>query len=125
MAEGHCNCASISVSIPELPERSAVCYCSNCRRAGSSVGSFLYIIDKADVNITDPKGNLKSYDDADTKSGHHIIRQFCGNCGCPIASLISEDAPQIFLKAGLFDKISPPSHKSFEHEEPSWLKIAK
>jgi len=26
MAEGHCNCASISVSIPELPETSIVCY---------------------------------------------------------------------------------------------------
>jgi hypothetical protein len=54
---------------------------SNCRRAGSSIGSLVYVSQKSDVQITDPRGNLKSYDDGDTTSGNHIIRQFCGNCG--------------------------------------------
>jgi hypothetical protein len=43
----------------------------------------------------------------------------------PVASLISEDAPKIFLKAGLFEKIPPPAHKSFQQEEPAWLKISQ
>jgi hypothetical protein len=41
----------------------------------------------------------------------------------PIASLISEDAPQLYLKAGLFDTLPPPAHKSFQEEEPKWLKV--
>jgi hypothetical protein len=54
---------------------------SNCRRAGSSVGSIVYILDKTEVEIEDGCGSLRSYKDSDTKSGGAITRQFCGNCG--------------------------------------------
>ena len=54
---------------------------SNCRRAGSSVGSIVYVFEKADVTIDDPNSSLKSYKDSDTKSGNTITRQFCANCG--------------------------------------------
>jgi hypothetical protein len=123
MAEGHCNCGSIKVSIPALPEKSAICYCSNCRRAGSSIGSIVYILDKPDVTIIDPSDKLKSYHDDDTKSGNPITRQFCSNCGCPIASLLGDDSPKIVLKGGLFENIPVPGYKSFEQDEPSWMKI--
>jgi hypothetical protein len=99
MAEGRCNCASIKVSIPEMPKESIICYwydyvyrfsrggllcllCSaNCRRAGSAPGSIIYMFDKSEVTIDDSKGTLKSYRDGDTKSGNTITRQFCSNCG--------------------------------------------
>ncbi|CAN9230101.1 unnamed protein product [Alternaria alternata] len=123
MTEGRCNCGSIKVSIPALPEQSAICYCANCRRAGSCAGSIIYMFDKSEVTVNDPSNNLKNYKDSDTKSGNSITRQFCGNCGCPIASLVGDDSPKMFLKGGLFDKIPAPGFKSFEQEEPSWLKI--
>ncbi|EMD87740.1 hypothetical protein COCC4DRAFT_62517 [Bipolaris maydis ATCC 48331] len=123
MAEGRCNCGGIKVSIPALPEKTMICYCSNCRRAGSTIGSLIYLLDKSEVNIKDPNGNLKSYKDSDTKSGKPITRQFCGNCGCPIATLISDDSPIVVLKSGLFEHIPAPADKSFAEEEPSWIKI--
>ncbi|OSS44785.1 hypothetical protein B5807_10673 [Epicoccum nigrum] len=98
MAEGRCNCASIKVSIPEMPKESIICYCANCRRAGSAPGSIIHMLDKSEVTIDDSKGTLKSYRDGDTKSGNTIIRQFCSNCGSPIGSMLSEDSPKIFLK---------------------------
>jgi hypothetical protein len=58
----------------------------NCRRAGSSVGSIVYLLDNSEVKIDDPNGALKSYEDADTKSGNSIVRQFCGNCGRCVVS---------------------------------------
>jgi hypothetical protein len=59
----------------------------NCRRAGSSVGSIIYLLDNSEVKIDDPNGALKSYKDGDTKSGNSIVRQFCGNCGrCVISN---------------------------------------
>ncbi|EMD65216.1 hypothetical protein COCSADRAFT_181146 [Bipolaris sorokiniana ND90Pr] len=120
MTEGRCNCGGIKVSIPALPEKSIICYCSNCRRAGSSMGSIIYSPDKSEVTINDPDGNLKSYKDSDTKSGNTITRQFCSNCGCPIVSLVGS---KLFLKGGLFEQIPIPGHKSFAEEEPSWMSI--
>ncbi|KAF1941456.1 hypothetical protein EJ02DRAFT_434760 [Clathrospora elynae] len=126
MVEGRCNCGSIKVSIPALPEQSIICYCANCRRAGSSVGSIIYAFDKKDVTIKDPDTNLKSYKDSDTNSGNSITRQFCGNCGCPIVSLLGDESPKIILKAGLFEKLPPPAdNKSFEQNEPAWMKIVR
>jgi hypothetical protein len=54
---------------------------SNCKRAGSAPFSIVYMLDKSEVEIKDPSGALKSYEDRDTKSGNLLIRQFCGNCG--------------------------------------------
>jgi hypothetical protein len=56
-------------------------YSANCRRAGSSVGSIVYMLDKTEIKLEDPQGTLKSYKDSDTKSGNSITRQFCSNCG--------------------------------------------
>ncbi|KAH8725790.1 Mss4-like protein [Phaeosphaeriaceae sp. PMI808] len=124
MVEGRCNCGGIKVRLAELPAQSIICYCSNCRRAGSNIGSIVYVFEKNKVHIDDPNGNLKVYKDNDTKSGNAIIRQFCSNCGCPVASLYSEDSPKIILKAGLFEHIPPPTVKGFQQEEPAWIKIS-
>jgi hypothetical protein len=39
----------------------------------------------------------------------------------PIASVLSNSS-KLFLKGGLFDHIPAPSFKSFEQDEPEWLK---
>lgn len=54
---------------------------SNCKRAGSSMCSIVFMLDHSEVDIQDPSGALKNYTDANTKSGNAITRQFCGNCG--------------------------------------------
>ncbi|PSN59378.1 hypothetical protein BS50DRAFT_579976 [Corynespora cassiicola Philippines] len=124
-AEGRCNCGAIKVTISELPAQSLICYCSNCRRAGSSAFSANYFVEKANVDVSDPKGALKSYDDNDTKSGNTIIREFCSICGSGIMTLPSRESPKAILKAGLFDEIPPPAMQVFDHEKPAWLKIEK
>ncbi|EOA87244.1 hypothetical protein ACJQWK_10166 [Exserohilum turcicum] len=125
MVEGRCNCGQIKVSIPAIPDQSAICFCSNCRRAGSCAGSILFPVDKPDVTIHDAGGNLKTYKDTDTKSGNTVTRKFCGICGCPVASFLGEEFPKVFVKAGLFEEFPVPGYKSFEHEKPGWLSIAE
>ncbi|CBX96543.1 hypothetical protein IAQ61_005590 [Plenodomus lingam] len=125
MATGRCNCGSINISIPAIPEQSAICYCANCRRAGSCAGSIIFIIDGKDVKIEDKKNSLKDYTDADTVSGNTITRRFCSNCGSPVMSVPGGDNPTVYLKGGLFDRLPPPTFKSFEQEEPDWLSILK
>lgn len=63
---------------------------SNCRRAGSAPGSIVYMFDKSEVTIDDPKDMLKSYKDSDTNSGNTIIRQFCSNCGWWVECIYSK-----------------------------------
>jgi hypothetical protein len=112
---------------------------ANCRRAGGSIGSIIYVIDKTDVQINDTKNTLKSYTDSDTKSGNTIIRQFCSDCGSyvksnmvrnlntdfgrPITSLTTDGGSKMYLKGGLFEQIPKATYKSFEQDEPEWVKI--
>jgi hypothetical protein len=39
------------------------------------------MLNKTEVKVEDPEGNLKNYKDSNTKSGNTITRQFCGQCG--------------------------------------------
>ena len=43
----------------------------------------------------------------------------------PIASLLGDDSPKIILKGGLFEQIPVPGFKSFEQNEPEWMRIHK
>jgi hypothetical protein len=52
---------------------------------------------------------------------HVAIREAQLTRKSPITSLLAGD--KIALKGGLFDKIPIPGYKSFEQEEPSWMKI--
>ncbi|KAJ8116503.1 hypothetical protein OPT61_g2084 [Boeremia exigua] len=124
MPQGRCNCSGIKVSIPEMPKQSAICYCANCRRQGATAGSIVYMLDKSEVTIDDPKSLLKTYKDSDTTSGNTIVRQFCSNCGSPVASILSEDSPKIILKGGIFDHLPKPAFSSFPQNKPEWLEIA-
>ncbi|KAF2851545.1 hypothetical protein T440DRAFT_448817 [Plenodomus tracheiphilus IPT5] len=123
MATGRCNCGSINVSIAAVPEQSAICYCSNCRRAGSCAGSVIFILERKDVKVEDKRSSLKEYTDSDTTSGNTITRQFCSHCGSPVMSVPAGNTPTVYLKGGLFDKLSPPAFKSFEQKEPDWLSV--
>ncbi|KAH3913019.1 hypothetical protein HBH56_110730 [Parastagonospora nodorum] len=123
MVEGRCNCASIKVTLPELPKESVICYCANCRRGGGTFGSIVFPMTKDDAKISDAKGTLKSYTDNDTTTGNTIIRQFCSDCGSPVASLTTDGKGTMYLKGGLFDQIPKATYKSFEQNEPSWVKI--
>jgi hypothetical protein len=149
MIEGRCNCGSIKVTIPALPEQSSICswytppiplstlshhthtylpstlHSANCKRAGSAPFSIVHILSKSLVTISDPANLLKSYEDRDTKSGNLLIRQFCGKCGSPVASVLGPEAEQIVIKAGLFDSTPAPGMAVFQEGRPEWVSVVK
>ncbi|KAF2873556.1 Mss4-like protein [Massariosphaeria phaeospora] len=125
-AEGHCNCKAITVKMPTLPEQTYLCYCSNCRRSGSSAFGANYFMDRADIELLDPKGQLKSYRDSGTKSGNTITRQFCGTCGCPVLTIGAGDSSKVIVKSGLFDHIpEPAAQQFFTEQKASWVEFKK
>ncbi|KAH7113781.1 Mss4-like protein [Dendryphion nanum] len=121
--EGRCNCGRINVTVTAPLEQTVLCYCSNCRRSSAGLCSVNYAIGKSELEIEDKEGVLKSYLDNDTTSGNPIIRQFCGNCGSPIVSLLGEDAPMVFLKGGLFNQTPAPIMEVFKQDKVDWVKI--
>ncbi|KAF2112875.1 Mss4-like protein [Lophiotrema nucula] len=122
---GHCNCESIKITLAELPPKSALCYCKNCRRAGSAAFTVNYLIDRKDVELQDPNGALKTYVDKNTTSGNTLYRKFCGNCGSPVMSVMSPDNPMVILKGGLFNHLPEPLHEVFTHDKAPWLDVKK
>lgn len=78
---GECNCSSIKVMVADQPPEKAGsinCLCSNCRRQSGGLGTFIMLIDDADVTV---EGQPKVYMDMKADSGKPLERWFCGECG--------------------------------------------
>ncbi|ORY19548.1 Mss4-like protein [Clohesyomyces aquaticus] len=125
MAQGNCNCGSITVTLKTPPDSTILCYCANCRRAGGGPCSSNYMLDSNDIEVQDANGTLKSYKDSNTKSGNYITRQFCGNCGSPVQSLMPPPSTMVFLKAALFDHIPTPAYEAFVEDKESWINVTQ
>ncbi|KAJ5641372.1 hypothetical protein N7490_005372 [Penicillium lividum] len=113
---GYCNCESIHVTLPQQPENSGMCHCDNCKRAGGAF-SVNYFVAEDEMTLDDPKKALKFYEDSKTASGNVIQRHFCSNCGSAIFTRTPKTPGNIFLKATLFDTVSPTAGEVFAHKK--------
>ncbi len=101
MIEGGCNCGGIRYSIASDPVVVAQCHCRNCQRQSGSAFSVNLMVKADSVTTT---GTLTTYVDHDTKSGNPVYRRFCGTCGSPIFSELSESNGMVIVKAGTLDE---------------------
>ncbi|CBF74588.1 predicted protein [Aspergillus nidulans FGSC A4] len=110
---GHCICGSIQVSLKEQPP-------------GSSIN---YLVDEPDFTVEDTT-SLKTFADTHYASGNIVACQFCGNCGrgvvlmrvSPVVTRSPRYPGKAFVKASLFDVISPPTMEVFTERRPKWEK---
>ncbi|OOF90618.1 hypothetical protein ASPCADRAFT_211927 [Aspergillus carbonarius ITEM 5010] len=116
---GHCICKTIQVSLSHQPSSSLRCHCRNCARSGGG-SSINYVLDSDDVILTDPHSLLKSFDDTDTLSGNVVLRQFCSQCGSPIATKSPQFPGKTLLKASLFDVMAKPEMEVFTDRRQKW-----
>ncbi|KAJ6014384.1 hypothetical protein N7540_008975 [Penicillium herquei] len=89
--------------------------CRNSRKAQFYATAFSvnYLTPEADSTLQDPNGALKLFEDPNTASGNVIERHFCSICGSAIFSKTPKAPGQVFLKATLFDNISPKEKEVF------------
>ena len=120
---GGCLCGAIKYSFDDEPVMTGVCHCENCQRQSGTAFSIIVGVTKISFKIEDEK-NLSEYVDQGD-NGSKVRRQFCGNCGSPIVSLI-DSAPEIcMLKAGTLDDkswLEPTIHFWCESAQP-WVEI--
>ncbi|PYI02736.1 hypothetical protein BO78DRAFT_453304 [Aspergillus sclerotiicarbonarius CBS 121057] len=116
---GHCICKNIQVSLAQQPASSLRCHCRNCARSGGG-SSINYVLDESEVTITDHQSVLKTFNDTDTLSGNVVLRQFCSECGSPIATKSPKFPGKSLLKASLFDVIAPPEMEVYTDRRQGW-----
>ncbi|KAJ5081056.1 hypothetical protein N7456_008522 [Penicillium angulare] len=110
--KGHCNCENIHITLPQQPPSSVLCHCDNCKRAGAAF-SVNYFIPEAEMTIEDPSSTMKIFNDSKTASGNTIERHFCSTCGSAIYSRTPKAPGKVFLKATLFNDVSPSGSEVF------------
>ncbi len=100
MIEGGCNCGAVRYRAEGDPIVVAQCHCANCRRQSGSAFSVNLLFKAAAVSH---EGDLSIYEDRDTFSGNPVLRKFCGRCGSPIFSEMTDGKEMIVVKAGTLD----------------------
>ncbi|KAJ5462384.1 hypothetical protein N7530_010589 [Penicillium desertorum] len=118
--QGHCNCESIRITLPEQPDRSCVCHCDCCKRSGGSAFSVNYFVSEDEMTIDDPNATLKMYEDKKSVTGNAVKRHFCSACGSPVYTKSPIAAGKVFLKAALFDTVAPPAAERFVTKQYEW-----
>lgn len=122
-ATGRCLCGAIQYEIAQAPEMMGVCHCKNCQRQAGSAYSTLAGVPVDGFALK--QGELKLYEDSDTKSGATVERYFCGNCGSPIYSAVPSFPDQIFLKTGTMDDTSAfaPQFHAWCSTKQDWVQL--
>ncbi|CAI7664898.1 unnamed protein product [Penicillium viridicatum] len=121
--QGHCNCESIRITLPRQPPSSTVCHCDCCKRAGGGALSVNYFVNEDELTVNDPNATLKIYEDKKSVSGNFVKRYFCSSCGSPVYTKTPKAPGKVFLKASLFDIVSPPAAEVFINKQYQWVAI--
>ncbi|OQE36907.1 hypothetical protein PENCOP_c011G00842 [Penicillium coprophilum] len=121
--QGHCNCESIRITLPQQPPNTTVCHCDCCKRAGGGPFSVNYLVSEDEMTVDDPNSALKIYEDKKSASGNTAKRHFCSNCGSPLFTKTPKVAGKVFLKAVLFDNVSPPMTEVFVKKQYPWVNL--
>ena len=105
---GGCLCENIRYKFSQSDYlTSHHCHCKDCQKSTGSGKATILLIPKEALEI---EGDLKFYS-VTGKSGSHVTRGFCENCGSPVMSFVEENPDLKFIKAGSLD-------------DSSWISIA-
>ena len=102
--DGRCLCGSVTYSCDAEPVTTAVCHCTSCQRQTGTSFSIVVAVPRDAFRIEGD--SLAAFTTTGTDSGKPAERQFCRDCGSPIAT-IGESFPGVALiKAGTLDDTS-------------------
>ncbi|MCC2980928.1 GFA family protein [Sphingomonas sp. IC4-52] len=119
---GRCNCGAVSWRIAGSPLAVAACHCTNCRAQSGAAFSVNIVAKSREVTVDGP---IRTFEDKATASGQPVLRQFCGQCGSPIQSVITANPAVVAIKAGTADEpgnYAPTIHVWTQSKLP-WVDI--
>src|SRR3954468_19329199 len=99
--DGSCLCGQITYSCDAEPVATAVCHCTECQKQTGTAFSVVVVVPRDALRVEG--ASLASFTTVGTDSEKDVARQFCRECGSPIASL-PDATPQVaIIKAGTLD----------------------
>lgn len=120
MHRGQCLCGSIVYEIDGELGGIEFCHCSQCRRASGTAFASNMSVAAANFRIVHGEAALKAYESSPGKQ-----RVFCANCGSPIISRPTGDAPILRVRVGTLDEPvdAQPAFDFHTASKASWWEI--
>ena len=100
---GGCLCGSVRYSTEAEPAMVAVCHCIDCQKQSGSPFSVNVLVPSAEIAWD---GETRSQYVIKGDSGEPVMRNFCRNCGSPLATELPAFNDLAALKAGTLDDSS-------------------
>ena len=120
---GRCLCGQISYELSGDLIATALCHCDHCQRQSGGAFSVNLIAMEPQLDVS---GDLSTFEDrGEHGDAVYVRRHFCGSCGSPIYSAMTEPAGLIAVKAGTLDDrddVAPMVEVWCEHKQP-WVDL--
>lgn len=112
---GGCQCGAIRYALYASPQKVGICHCRMCQKAlGAPFGVFA-VTDAKDFAWT--RGQPASW-----ASSNRGIRDFCPNCGTPLAFRATDKASMEMMGGTLDDpSAAPPTYEVGRESKAAWL----
>jgi hypothetical protein len=99
--DGSCLCGRITYTCDAEPLATAVCHCTECQKQSGTAFSVVVAVPRDAFQVEGD--TLSAFTTVGTDSGQEVERQFCRECGSPIASLPAALPEMAMIKAGTLD----------------------
>ena len=121
--DGSCLCGKVTYSCDAEPVATAACHCTECQKQTGTSFSVIVVVPRNALRIEGD--SLSSFTTVGTDSEAEVSRQFCRECGSPIASL-ADAAPELaYIKAGTLEDrswLDPQLHVWCDSAQP-WVPL--
>jgi hypothetical protein len=121
--DGSCLCGKVTYNCAADPVATAACHCTDCQKQTGTSFSVVVAVPRDALKIEGD--SLASYITVGTDTGQEVSRQFCRECGSPIAGLADAMPEVAFIKAGTLDDTSwldPQMHVWCDSAQP-WIPL--
>lgn len=116
--QGGCLCEAIRFEVNGDPERFYHCHCSRCRKSSGTGHATNLFVSNSTLVFTSGESFLTRFK---VPGAERFTRQFCSNCGSPVARFVPE-INGVVIPAGSIDDEIPmtPQARIFWDSRATW-----
>ena len=113
---GGCLCGGVRYECDDAPDRAVCCHCGTCQKHASGPMMQLFFVRAEEFRIV--KGEVRTFESSETGR-----REFCQNCGTPIAFRRSTRTEIVSVMGGSLDDPSVflPRHHVWTTSDQAWF----